>query len=47
MSGDKNSASLADGPVALGTPFMSLEFLSCRVGKTGEIFARYKIRKDK
>ncbi|MCJ7616538.1 MAG: dihydrofolate reductase family protein, partial [Desulfobacterales bacterium] len=46
ISGNTRAASLADGPVDSRLPFIILELLSCRVGNSGEIFARYKIRQN-
>lgn len=46
ISGNKNSALLVDGPVDSNLPLVNLELLSSRVGKSGEIFARYRVRKD-
>lgn len=44
LSGDGQAASLADGPAALGRPFLGLQLLSCQPQPTGEIFAHYTIR---
>jgi riboflavin biosynthesis pyrimidine reductase len=43
LSGDEHAATLVDGPAALGSPFLSLQLLSCRPQPTGEIFAHYQI----
>lgn len=44
LSGEEGAASLADGPVYLGKPFLPLELLECRPASTGEIFLRYKVK---
>lgn len=43
LSGDRQATSLADGPVALGTPFHHLELLSCRQSAGGELFLHYRV----
>lgn len=43
LSGEKGAASLADGPVPLGTPFLDLRLLDCHARDTGELFLRYGV----
>jgi diaminohydroxyphosphoribosylaminopyrimidine deaminase/5-amino-6-(5-phosphoribosylamino)uracil reductase len=45
VSGDGAATSLAEGPTPLGNPYLDLYLLSCRTGKSGEIYARYKVNK--
>lgn len=45
LSGDRTAVSLADGPAALGDPFLRLDLLSCSPAETGELFLRYAIRR--
>ncbi len=43
LSGKKGAASLADGPVTLGKPFLNLRLMDCHPADTGEIFLRYGV----
>jgi len=43
LSGDKQAASLADGPAALGSPLPALALISCRPQPSGEIFVHYQV----
>ena len=43
LSGDSTASSLADGPAALGEPFLALELISCNFITSGEIFVRYRV----
>lgn len=45
ISGDSAAATIADGPSALGEPFVDFELVACEAAETGEIFCRYKIKK--
>ncbi|MFZ5765477.1 MAG: RibD family protein [Thermodesulfobacteriota bacterium] len=44
LSGWQSAPSLAAGPAALGSPFLSLELVSCRQEEGGELFTRYRVR---
>lgn len=45
LSGEQGAPSVADGPAPLGSPFLDMELLESRTGKTGEVFLRYGIKK--
>ncbi len=45
ISGDRNAATIADGPFPLGAPFCELELVRCEAVGTGEIFCRYRVKK--
>ena len=45
LSGDRHAASLADGPTALGDPFLDCELLAARQGEQGEMYLRYRMRR--
>lgn len=45
LSGDRGAAAFVDGDCVLGTPFLDLEMISCQAISTGEIFARYLVKK--
>lgn len=45
LSGDRQAASLVDGPGPLAGPFLALEMISCRPGATGEIFVNYRVKR--
>lgn len=46
LSGDLQAASLCGGPAPLGDPFLPLELISCEIGKTGELFLKYRLMKE-
>jgi riboflavin biosynthesis pyrimidine reductase len=46
LSGDKRETCLADGPEALGNPFLPLELLDCERSESGELFLRYRVTKE-
>lgn len=43
LSGDRNAASLVDGPASLGDPFLPLTLLSCQQSASGELFLHYQV----
>lgn len=45
VSGDRNSAALADGPMPLGDPFLALELVSSEPLASGELFLHYRVPK--
>lgn len=45
LSGDRYAATLADGPVTLGDPFLACELLAATQGDEGEMYLRYRVRK--
>jgi riboflavin biosynthesis pyrimidine reductase len=47
LSGDQGAASLCGGPGPLGEPFLPLTLVSCEAAETGEIFLKYRVRKEK
>ncbi len=46
VSGERGSASLADGPRPLGGPFLMLKLLECHAADTGEVFLRYEVGQE-
>ncbi len=46
LSGDQEAASLCGGPGPLGDPFLSLALVSCEAAETGEVFLKYRVRKE-
>ncbi len=45
LSGDRYAASLAEGSVPLGDPFLPCELLAVRQGEQGELYLRYRVKK--
>lgn len=45
LSGERYGASLVEGPVFLGDPFLDLQLLSVKQEETGELFLHYKVLK--
>jgi riboflavin biosynthesis pyrimidine reductase len=45
VSGDRDSAALADGPRPLGDPFLALELVSSEPLASGELFLHYRVPK--
>ncbi|MEW6501250.1 MAG: dihydrofolate reductase family protein, partial [Thermodesulfobacteriota bacterium] len=43
LSGRMGAATLADGPVPLGAPFLDLTLLACEQAESGELFCRYQV----
>jgi riboflavin biosynthesis pyrimidine reductase len=46
LSGDCQAASVADGPVSLGDPFLELEMVDCQCMDSGELFVTYRLRSE-
>ena len=46
ISGDQGAASLCCGSDPLGNPFLSLVLVSCEAAETGEVFLKYRVRKE-
>ncbi len=46
VSGDRHALSLLEGDQPLGDPFLDLQLLSCRPSINGELFCRYKVKKQ-
>ena len=46
VSGDCQAASVADGPVPLGDPFLELEMVDCQCMDNGELFLTYRLRRE-
>ena len=46
LSGDQGAASLCGGLGPLGTPFLPLTLVSCEAAETGEVFLKYRVRKE-
>ena len=43
LSGDRQAATLVDGPASLGGPFLPLTLLACKQSATGELFLHYQV----
>ncbi|MGV1099295.1 RibD family protein [Thiovibrio sp. JS02] len=46
LSGDEAAPLFCVGKSGLGDPFLNLDLLSCEVAESGEIFTRYRVRKE-
>ena len=46
LSGDQGAASVCGGPEPLGEPFLPLTLVSCEAAETGEVFLKYRVRKE-
>lgn len=46
LSGDREAPSLCGGPGPLGEPFLPLTLVSCEAAATGEVFLKYRVRKE-